>query len=88
MMDLTMRKKSNQNFCSLTKSHFSRDREITSPKWIMENPQEETYPKQYLEMKKNIRRVKDDVDRLQAENVELKKSIKYTRMKEIQTENM
>jgi len=39
-------------------------------------------------MKKSIRRLKDDIDRLKAENVELKKSIKYTRMNEIQIENM
>ena len=84
MMDLTMRKKSIQNFCSLTKSNFSKDRELSTPRWKIENPQEETYPKQYLEMKKSIRRLKDDIDRLQAENVELKKSIKYTRMNEIQ----
>jgi hypothetical protein len=79
-MELAVRKKSNQNFCSLIKSNFTKDRELSSIRWKIENPQEEIYPKQYLVMKKNIRKLKDDIDRLAAENVELKKGMKYTRM--------
>lgn len=48
MMDLTMRKKSNQNFFSLSKSNFSKDRDLSTPRWKIENPQDETYTKQYL----------------------------------------
>lgn len=83
MMNLSLKRKSKQNFSSLTKPQLSRDgkdSEVSAFKWKVDNPQEEGYPKQYLEMKKNIRRLKEDIDRLHAENGELKKSIKYTRM--------
>lgn len=83
-MNLTMRRKSNQNFSSLTKPQFSKDKEISLSRWKEDNPEEEIYPKQYLEMKKIIRRLKQDRDKLQAENGEMKKSIKYTRMNELQ----
>jgi hypothetical protein len=35
-------------------------------------------------MKKIIRRLKEDIEKLQSENIEMKKRIKYTRMKELQ----
>ena len=57
-MNLTMRRKSNQNFSSLTKPQFSKDKEISLSRWKEDNPEEEIYPKQYLEMKKIIRRLK------------------------------
>ena len=83
-MNSTMRRKRIQNFNSLTKPNFNVDKVISLNKWKEDNPEDDVYPKKYLQMKKIIRRLKEDIEKLQSENIEMKKSIKYTRIKELQ----
>jgi hypothetical protein len=48
---------------------------------------EEERSKKMLFIRQQVRKLKEEVERLHSENAELKQSMKYTRMSELQTEN-